>query len=518
MAVSENLSERGQELENGTPTETGKQSNKRQENPLSEREMDVARLLATGASNGEIAHGLSISPHTVKVHLRNIFEKLGVNSRTEASMVLVQRGWIAVQGVDPDEESTDSYSVVEPKLRSADDASKAPTEEAATQVIQPSQTLPEPAPLYHQPAVPSMWQRLYLLAGIIVTVLSFFSANLFGDAQPTPDLLSDKGSPVIGKPALADTPRWTSRSPLFEPRSRMAVAQIGDKVFIIGGERPGGEIVSNVDMYDLSINEWSMSVPLPTPLANATATVLDNYVYVAGGSYSLDPQEDGPPEISNILWRLSLDPDEHTPVGLWEEAGNLPAPLTGGAIIAAEEALYYIGGWNGQAMSSEVWRYVPSQGSDTNIAAWDLVNHLELPRAFFGAVYFQEKIYIVGGHDGQRELDRADAYDPKAGTWTRLPPLVTPRGGLTLATDNRSIFAFGGGWDSSVTTHERFDLTTKLWSNFPSPVPGEWRHMAAFSFRNNLYLVGGWSGDYLDVHLQYENLFTRTLLPLIGTD
>ncbi len=54
------------------------------EEPLSEREREVLRLIAAGLSNQELAVRLYLSPHTIKVHTRNIYGKLGVTSRTQA--------------------------------------------------------------------------------------------------------------------------------------------------------------------------------------------------------------------------------------------------------------------------------------------------------------------------------------------------------------------------------------------------------------------------------------------------
>jgi len=65
--------------------------------PLSEREMEVLNLAAKGISNKDIAEQLSLSPRTVQAHLGNIFNKLGVASRTEAVLYGLRRGWLTLE-------------------------------------------------------------------------------------------------------------------------------------------------------------------------------------------------------------------------------------------------------------------------------------------------------------------------------------------------------------------------------------------------------------------------------------
>ena len=60
--------------------------------PLSEREAEILSLLAQGLTNKDIAQTLIVSVRTVEAHLRNLFAKLGVRSRTEAALWAVRHG------------------------------------------------------------------------------------------------------------------------------------------------------------------------------------------------------------------------------------------------------------------------------------------------------------------------------------------------------------------------------------------------------------------------------------------
>jgi DNA-binding NarL/FixJ family response regulator len=65
---------------------------------LSERELQVLRKGAEGLSNKQIATLLNIGPRTVQTHWRNIFDKLGVYSRTEAIVYCLRKGWLNLNG------------------------------------------------------------------------------------------------------------------------------------------------------------------------------------------------------------------------------------------------------------------------------------------------------------------------------------------------------------------------------------------------------------------------------------
>lgn len=64
---------------------------------LSNRETDILKLAAKGMTNKDIADKLHLSNRTVEGHLRTIFNKLGVGSRTEAVLYGLRKGWFTLE-------------------------------------------------------------------------------------------------------------------------------------------------------------------------------------------------------------------------------------------------------------------------------------------------------------------------------------------------------------------------------------------------------------------------------------
>ncbi|MFB2876052.1 response regulator transcription factor [Floridanema aerugineum] len=65
-----------------------------QEHPLTKRELEILELIVQGDTNSEIAEKLYLTVGTVKTHLRNIFNKLNVNDRTQAAVIALRAGLV----------------------------------------------------------------------------------------------------------------------------------------------------------------------------------------------------------------------------------------------------------------------------------------------------------------------------------------------------------------------------------------------------------------------------------------
>jgi DNA-binding CsgD family transcriptional regulator len=64
--------------------------------PVTRREREILRYLAAGLQNKEVAHRLGLSLATVRNHVHNILDKLGVHSKLEAVSLSFRKGWVAL--------------------------------------------------------------------------------------------------------------------------------------------------------------------------------------------------------------------------------------------------------------------------------------------------------------------------------------------------------------------------------------------------------------------------------------
>ena len=66
---------------------------KEEQSELSTREMDILKLMVEGCDYKQVADKLNISPHTVRKHIANIYDKLHVCSKVEAVKIAIRKGW-----------------------------------------------------------------------------------------------------------------------------------------------------------------------------------------------------------------------------------------------------------------------------------------------------------------------------------------------------------------------------------------------------------------------------------------
>jgi len=450
---------------------------------LTEREQEILRLVAQGLANKEIAYRLGISQNTVKVHLRNIFSKTNLQSRTEAAMYAVRFGLVAL---------TPAPMAEEIEAEETEEETPEGGQEPAAPVVEPV-AAPEAPPAEAERAQASFppWQAAVLVAAVLLGLAWALGP---APARPeAPDRAFEGDRPGWGVERPEALSRWKLISQMPVPRARFALARWRDQLIAIGGEAPEG-ITDRVERFDLQREAWERGAPKPHPVAAAAAGAIGDRIYVPGG---INPQ--GQP----VDWVDVYDPSADR----WSEGPPLPGPLAAYALAVAGDRLYLFGGWDGRRLQAAVWMLDPARGR------WEPRAPMPTPRAFAAAAVLEDAIYVVGGYDGQRELATCERYRFAADRWEACPPLNVGRGGLALVAMDGYLFAIGGGWRIPLAFHERYQPGADRWLPFETPITGTWRNLAAAPGDGTIWILGGWTGELRSGVWRFTPFPFRIFLP-----
>lgn len=438
---------------------------------LSQREIEVVRLLAAGLSNKEIAVQLFLSVNTVKVHLRNIFAKLDVQSRTEATLVAIQRGWVVVPQAQSDAAPADAMLYAPAEL--------------------PKIVTESPLPV---------WRRVALVAAAVLCLAGVAVSGLKASngVAAAGDVFSDR--PLAADPAqvTADESRWIAAASMPTARTRLAVAAHGGRLVAIGGDTQSGA-TGAVEWLDPMANTWTAGAEKPVPVSNVAAVALGDAIIVPGGMTAA-----GVPTSTVEAYDASAD--------VWSRAAPLPAPRMAYAAAAFDGVLYVLGGWNGSAYSAAVYAY------DAEAGRWSTCASMPTPRGFAAAAVLGDAIYVVGGFDGQVESSACERYLPREDRWERCPSMSVGRGGLALVSVGSNLYAIGGGWTGYLAFNEMLVPGASEWRAVPTPFTGQWRGLGAAVVDSDIIAVGGWNGQYLAVTERFSPFPFKVFVPAAQGD
>ncbi len=431
---------------------------------LSDRELEILELIAHGASNKEIATRLHISTNTVKVHLRNIYAKLEVNSRTEAALYAVRNNIVDVGQIDHElngvlgDQSRDAGAGISDAGRSI--ARKATTWRISLALV-------------------------VILGVAIIGMLYLLAREGVRDGTERLDVEAE---------------RWQVLADLPTARSGLAVAVFENEIYAIGGETKDG-VVDLTQRYNPVSNVWMDLTSKPTKVADVNAATIGGYIYVPGGRL-----QSGLP--TNVLEVYNLRDDT------WEQRTSLPIALSAYALLAHEGQLYLFGGIGEDSYLSTVFTYDPSENT------WVQIDGMPEPRAYAGAAIAGGGIYIIGGHNGERALSSNLMFIPMFGegeklVWNSPAPLPEERFASGVASVADVIHIIGGKGEKNNGVGYKYIAQLDEWQEFPSPFSGEWSNLGLSSVGTQLYAIGGLlDNEAITNTFEYKALYS-ILFPIV---
>lgn len=463
-----------------------------QTEPLSERELEILRLVATGAANKEIARLLAISPNTVKVHLRNIFAKIGVSTRTEATLYAIQIGLIKPGTAAPEDEREEQGEAEEAAASLARSDSVVPASTTDGEGSGPGGMFPVIQPYPETRRALHPWQiALIALAALLIIGSGAVSLRML--LAPTP-------LPVVTA-AAPDLPaaRWNTRKNLPSPRKGMGIAEYENRFYLIAGETVQGVDGSTL-YYEPATDRWEQRTRKPTPVTDVQAALIGEKIYVPGGRLANG-------RTINLL--EVYDPREDT----WERKASLPVSISSYALASFEGRLYLFGGISESKYLSSVFIYHPEDDH------WEEGSPMDSSRAYARAVTVTGKIQVLGGTDGKTALTTHQVYFPARDAdgepaWDTLAPL--PEGRYAMGAGHLAglVYIVGGltgDLNSSQVAEGAFQYLTQTdaWDSLETPPIPVGSGPALISSGSYLYVFGGETTTGIaETSVSYQALYT----------
>ncbi len=406
---------------------------------LSERELEILKLVATGASNKEIAHQLTISTNTVKVHLRNIFAKVGAASRTEAALFAVRTGLV--------QELAQAELLEAPENGSSADLEGQPL--AVQRSL--SYLLPISAAL------------------VLVLVVAFLLVRSSGGFLPT------SSAQVPPSPTTTPAPNWRQLAEMPTPRSGLAVVAYENYIYAAAG-KTATEVTGVLERYSPEEDDWVQLSPKPVPVHDIAGALIGGLMYIPGGRTASG-------SLTNVLEVYDPRQDE------WTRMADLPTPMSAYSMVAFEGRLFVFGGWDGERYLDTVLQYDPNQDS------WKTLTSMPSQRAYSGAAVVGGKIYILGGNDGVSALTNNEIYLPDRegeNPWDQGEPMPDGRYGMGVVSVGDIIQVIGGQTEATnQPSPMAYFPHLDQWQYMQEPVYPRGANLGLVPLGINLFSIGG---------------------------
>jgi N-acetylneuraminic acid mutarotase len=301
--------------------------------------------------------------------------------------------------------------------------------------------------------------------------------------------------PSSGEPVA--TARWESRAPVPEGRTEVSVTTDGSLVYLLGGfgigEGRAPAAPRAVLAYDPSTDGWKVAGELPEGVNHAGLVAAGGKLYVVGGFRDVTFAPTGAVRI--------YDPS----AGTWREGAPMPTPRGALALALVQGKIHALGG-TAEGGADRAAHEHGARREDNSVAThevydpatdtWSRRPPMPTPRNHLGAAVLDGRIHVVGGRVGRdMELTVHEIYDPGTASWSAGPALPTGRSGIAVVAFAGRLYVFGGETVGMLRSRtfddaERFDPATGRWETLP-PMPTPRHGLGAAPMADAIYVVSG---------------------------